>query len=112
MIAKDIRTIDFSVQTRNRLVEMLKEIDKDFSRVELDLRRAQHGLDRESNAELNAMHKRRIEKYKERRVELEERYNVSHEQVAATIADSPEIFTVTPPALALLYTKSIESPSA
>jgi RNA polymerase primary sigma factor len=85
-IAKDIRTIDFSVQTRNRLVEMLKEIDKDFSRVELDLRRAQHGLDRESNAELNAMHKRRIEKYKERRVELEERYNVSHEQVAATIA--------------------------
>src|SRR6201996_4993157 len=29
-IAKDIRTIDFSVQTRNRLVDFLKDIDKQF----------------------------------------------------------------------------------
>ena len=69
-IAKDIRTIDFSVQTRNRLVDMLKQIDKEFARVALDMRRAQQALDRETNPELIAMQKRRIEKYRERVVEL------------------------------------------
>jgi RNA polymerase primary sigma factor len=84
-IAKDIRTIDFSVQTRNRLVDFLKDIDKQFSRFEQDIKRAQTALKRETNDELKALHRRRIEKYRSHLRELEERYGTTHAEIAATI---------------------------
>ncbi|MCB1035525.1 MAG: hypothetical protein KDD47_17005, partial [Acidobacteria bacterium] len=85
-IAKDIRTIDFSVQTRNQLVNFLKGIDQEFSRHERELRRAQNALRSDkSNPELEAMHKRRIEKYRAKLQEVEERYGTNHAQVAKTI---------------------------
>jgi RNA polymerase primary sigma factor len=84
-IAKDIRTIDFSVQTRNRLVDFLKDIDKQFSRFEQDIKRAQTALKRETNDELKALHRRRIEKYRGNLRELEERYGTTHAEIAATI---------------------------
>ncbi|MFL6232305.1 MAG: RNA polymerase sigma factor RpoD [Thermoanaerobaculia bacterium] len=84
-IAKDIRTVDFSVQTRNRLVDFLKDIDKQFSRFEADIKRAQTALKRETNEELKALHRRRIEKYRGNLRELEERYGTTHAEIAATI---------------------------
>jgi RNA polymerase primary sigma factor len=84
-IAKDIRTIDFSVQTRNRLVDFLKDIDKQFSRFEQDIKRAQTALKREANEDLKALHRRRIEKYRISLRELEERYGTTHAEVASTI---------------------------
>ncbi|MDY7091924.1 MAG: RNA polymerase sigma factor RpoD [Acidobacteriota bacterium] len=84
-IAKDIRTIDFSVQTRNRLVDFLKDIDRQFSRYEKDIRRAQGSLRHEKNEELQALHRRRIEKYRGKLRELEERYGTTHAQVNKTI---------------------------
>jgi RNA polymerase primary sigma factor len=84
-IAKDIRTIDFSVQTRNRLVDFLKDIDKQFSRFEQDIKRAQTALKRETNEDLKALHRRRIEKYRVNLRELEERYGTTHAEIATTI---------------------------
>ncbi len=84
-IAKDIRTIDFSLQTRNRLVDFLKDIDKQFSRFEQDIKRAQTALKRETNDELKTLHRRRIEKYRAHLRELEERYGTTHAEIAATI---------------------------
>ncbi len=84
-IAKDIRTVDFSVQTRNRLVDFLKDIDKQFTRFEQDIKRAQTALKRETNEELKALHRRRIEKYRGHLRELEERYGTTHAEIAATI---------------------------
>jgi RNA polymerase primary sigma factor len=84
-IAKDIRTVDFSVQTRNRLVDFLKDIDKQFSRFEADIKRAQTALKRETNEELKALHRRRIDKYRGNLRELEERYGTTHAEIAATI---------------------------
>ena len=84
-IAKDIRTIDFSVQTRNRLVDFLKDIDKQFSRFEQDIKRAQTALKREVNEDLKALHRRRIEKYRVNLRELEERYGTTHAEIASTI---------------------------
>jgi RNA polymerase primary sigma factor len=84
-IAKDIRTIDFSVQTRNRLVDFLKDIDKQFSRFEQDIKRAQTALKKETSEELKALHRRRIEKYRANLKELEERYGTTHAEIAATI---------------------------
>ncbi len=84
-IAKDIRTIDFSVQTRNRLVDFLKDIDRQFSRFEQDIKRAQTALKRESSEDLKALHRRRIEKYRVNLRELEERYGTTHAEIASTI---------------------------
>jgi RNA polymerase primary sigma factor len=84
-IARDIRTIDFSVQTRNRLVDFLKDLDLRFTRLKRDIRRAKLALDRESNKQLKALHKRRIEKYESRYRDVEERYGAEHADVAETI---------------------------
>ncbi|HEV2846684.1 MAG TPA: RNA polymerase sigma factor RpoD [Thermoanaerobaculia bacterium] len=84
-IAKDIRTVDFSVQTRNRLVDFLKDIDRQFSRFEQDIKRAQTALKRETNEELKALHRRRIDKYRGQLRELEERYGTTHAEIASTI---------------------------
>jgi RNA polymerase primary sigma factor len=84
-IAKDIRSVDFSVQARNRMVDFLKDIDRQFSRFEQDIRRAQTALKRESNEQLQALHRRRIEKYRGKLKELEERYGTTHAEIAATI---------------------------
>jgi RNA polymerase primary sigma factor len=84
-IAQEIRSIDFSLQTRNRLVDYLKNLDRQFSALEQDVRRARTALDKESNKELKDLQKRRIEKYRAKLVELDERYGTTHQQVATTI---------------------------
>ncbi len=84
-IAKDIRSIDFSLQTRNRLVDFLKNLDRQYAMLEQDIRRAKLALDRESNKELQALHRRRIEKYRRKIRAIDERYGTTHSQVSATI---------------------------
>ncbi len=84
-IAQEIRSIDFSLQTRNRLVDYLKNLDRQFSALEQDVRRAKTALEKESNKELRDLQRRRIDKYRLRIVDLEERYGTTHQQVATTI---------------------------
>jgi RNA polymerase primary sigma factor len=84
-IAKDIRAIDLSVQSRDRLIHFLKDLDRQFARYERDIRRAKMALDRESNKELQKLHRRRINKYRKAVKELEEHYGTTHDQISATI---------------------------
>ena len=84
-IAKDIRSIDFSVQTRNQLVELLRDIHREFSRLKNDIRRAKRSLEKEKNEELRDLQARRIEKYQAKLVELEGRYGTNYEDVSKTI---------------------------
>ncbi len=84
-IAKHIRSIDFSIQTRKRLVVFLHDLNASFSRHEQAIRRAKLALDREPNKELRSLHRRRIEKYRREIKELEERYGTTHAQISATI---------------------------
>jgi len=84
-IAQEIRSIDFSLQTRNRLVDYLKNLDRQFSALEQDIRRAKTAFDKENNKELKDLQKRRIEKYKGRLAELEEHFGTTHLQVSTTI---------------------------
>ncbi|MEO1086937.1 MAG: sigma-70 family RNA polymerase sigma factor, partial [Acidobacteriota bacterium] len=84
-IAKDIRSIDFSVQTRNQLVELLRDIHREFSRLKNDVRRAKRALEKEKNKELRSLQERRIEKYQTKLVEIEERYGTNYEEVSKTI---------------------------
>jgi len=84
-IAKDIRSIDFSVQTRNQLVELLRDIHRELSRLKNDIRRAAKALEREKNEELRALQNRRIEKYEAKFEELCKRYGTDFEDVSRTI---------------------------
>ncbi len=84
-IAKDIRSIDFSAQTRNALVSLLRDIHREFSRLRNDLRRARKAYDRETNEELKALQKRRIEKYASKLEGLETRYGTAYGEVTKTI---------------------------
>ena len=85
-IAKDIRSIDFSLQTRNQLVDFLKNLNTQFVRNEKDIRRAKIALDREKNKQLQSLHRRRIDKYRRKIKDLEERYGTSRSEVSATIS--------------------------
>ncbi|HVS63700.1 MAG TPA: RNA polymerase sigma factor RpoD [Thermoanaerobaculia bacterium] len=85
-ISSEIRSIDFPLQTRNRMVDFLKEIDQEMSRFEQDMRRAQMALESESNDELKALHRRRIDKYRKSLRELERRYRTSRGEISKTIA--------------------------
>jgi RNA polymerase primary sigma factor len=85
-IAKDIRSIDFSLQTRNQLVDFLKNLNVQFVRNEKDIRRAKIALDREKNKQLQSLHRRRIDKYRRKIKDLEERYGTSRSEVSATIS--------------------------
>ena len=84
-IAKDVRSVDFSLTARNRMVDYLKRIDREFKRFEQDIRRAETALKKEKNEELQALHRRRIEKDRARLIELEERYGTTHAEIAVTI---------------------------
>ncbi len=85
-IAKDIRSIDFSLQTRNSLVALLRDIHREFSRLKNDLRRAQKAHGRETNEELRALQKRRTEKYASKLQQLTDRYGTDYGQVSKTIS--------------------------
>ncbi len=86
-IAKDIRSIAFNLETRNRLVDFLEDIDTQFSRIGSNIRRSQKSLNgNETNEELVALYKRRLAKYQGEWRELEERYGTTQEIVAQTVS--------------------------
>ncbi len=84
-IAKDIRTIDLSVQARDRLIGFLKELDRQYGQLDRNIQRAKKALKVESNKELQTLHRRRINKYRKQIKDLEERYGTSHDKIAQTI---------------------------
>ena len=84
-ISEEIRKIDLTLQTRNRLVDWLKRIDREFSHIGADVRRAQTALKQESNKEIQTLHRRRIAKYRKRLRELEQRYGSSRSSLEKTL---------------------------
>ncbi len=85
-IAKDIRSIDFSVQTRNRMVELLRDIHREMSRLAADLRRAKRSAKREKNERLRELNQERITKYEARQGELEDRYGITFHSLNDTLS--------------------------
>ncbi len=84
-ISKDIRAVELTLQTRNRMVDFLKDIDARFNRLQRDIKRASLALEREKNDQLKALHRRRIDKYQGQFKELEGRYGSSGSVIAVTI---------------------------
>jgi RNA polymerase primary sigma factor len=84
-IADEIRKVDFTLQTRNRLVDWLKQIDREFSRIVSDIKRAQTALKQESNKDLQSLHRRRISKYRKKQREIEQRYGTARASLEKTL---------------------------
>jgi RNA polymerase primary sigma factor len=85
-IADEIRKVDFTLQTRNRLVDWLKQIDREFSRIASDIKRAQTALKQEANKDLQSLHRRRISKYRKKQREIEQRYGTSRNSLEKTLS--------------------------
>jgi RNA polymerase primary sigma factor len=84
-IATGVAKSDFSHQLRHRVLDLLRQVENQFSRCERDVRRARTALDRESNDELRALHRRRIHKYGRVRRALEERFAISVDDLRSLI---------------------------
>ena len=70
----------------HRVADLVKLIDNRFRRSERDISHAQVALERKSNEELRALHRRRIQKYSEKVRKLELRHFVKQRELRAMVA--------------------------
>ncbi|MDX1501537.1 MAG: RNA polymerase sigma factor RpoD [Thermoanaerobaculia bacterium] len=84
-IAKQIRSLALAPGARTHLVAWLERIVDAYSRPDAALRRAKLALERETNAELKALHRRRINKYRAELKTLEDRYGVTMSELRAVL---------------------------
>ncbi len=84
-IAKDIRTVDLSPTSRNRMVELLKGIERELNHIDHEERRNLRDIKKERNEELRKLKEARIAKYEVRRKDLEVRFGIALEEIKGTI---------------------------
>jgi RNA polymerase primary sigma factor len=84
-VAKKVQTISNNGETRRRLVDLLEQISRQFKVLEQSLRRAKKALERESHGEMQALQKRRIEKYRSEIRAIEKRFSCKRSAVSATL---------------------------
>jgi RNA polymerase primary sigma factor len=83
----ELRQIDFTPQTRNRMINKLKDIDNELSQVASMVRKDDQALKREKDKTRKDFYKRRLQKYQEKMVELEAFYTTSHDDLKKTIRE-------------------------
>ena len=84
-VAVAIVEIDFTAQSRNRVIDYIKEIERELAYFERDIVRAQTALRRETNEELQQLHRRRIQKYRMKLKDLEANLGASHGDILALV---------------------------
>ncbi len=84
-IARLIHLIDFTPASLLRMVNILKDIDRQFAMPEATIRQDLAALKREKNEVRRDFYKRRVGKYRQMLKDLEEKYGVSHEEIKRTM---------------------------
>jgi len=84
-IARLIHLIDFTPATLQRMVNILRDIDRQFAMPEAQIRQDQTALKKEKNEVRIDFYKRRVGKYRQMLKDLEEKYGVSHEEIKRTM---------------------------
>jgi len=82
-----VRLVDFTPQTRNRMINKLKDIDSEYSQTASMLRKDEQALKREKDKTRKDFYKRRLTKYTEKFGEIETQYGVSHDEIRKTIRE-------------------------
>ena len=86
-LSDELRRIDFTPQTRNRMINKLKDIDNELSMSSSVIRKDEAALKREKDKTRRDFYKRRLTKYQEKLVELETFYATSHDDLRKTIRE-------------------------
>src|SRR6266446_3781799 len=86
-MATELRQIDFTPQTRNRMINKLKDIDSELSQSASMIRKDDAALKREKDKTRRDFYRRRLQKYQEKLAELETFYGTSHDELRKTIRE-------------------------
>jgi len=86
-LATELRQIDFTPQTRNRMINKLKDIDSELSQAASMIKKDDNSLKREKDKTRRDFYRRRLQKYQEKLRELETFYGTTHPELRQTIRD-------------------------
>jgi len=86
-LANELRQIDFTPQTRNRMINKLKDIDNELAQSASMIRKDEATLKREKDKTRREFYRRRLTKYQEKLVELESFYGTAHDELKKTIRE-------------------------
>ena len=86
-LADELQLVDFTPQTRNRMINKLKDIDNELAQAVSMIRKDEQALKREKDRTRRDFYKRRLTKYQEKLGELEMFYGVTHEDLRKTIRE-------------------------
>jgi RNA polymerase primary sigma factor len=84
-IADLIKEIDFPTQSRTRMITLLADIEREMSRTAGSIRKDDVQSKKEKDRTRREFYRRRVDKYREKLVQLEQRYGITHEEVRKTI---------------------------
>jgi RNA polymerase primary sigma factor len=82
-----MRQIDFTPQTRNRMINKLRDIDNELSQNMGMVRKDEVALKREKDKTRRDFYRRRLQKYQDKLGELETFYGTTHGELRSTIRD-------------------------
>ncbi|HUF17324.1 MAG TPA: RNA polymerase sigma factor RpoD [Thermoanaerobaculia bacterium] len=86
-LANLMRRVDFTPQTRNRMINKLRDIDSDLAQASAMIRKDEQSLKREKDKTRKDFYKRRVGKYQEKLQELEGTFGTSHDDIKRTIRE-------------------------
>jgi len=86
-LADELQRVDFTPQTRNRMINKLKDIDNELAQAVSMIRKDEQALKREKDKTRKDFYKRRLQKYQEKLGELETFYAVTHDELKKTIRE-------------------------
>jgi RNA polymerase primary sigma factor len=86
-LANAMRQIDFTPQTRNRMINKLRDIDVELSQAAAMIRKDEQSVRREKDRTRRDFYRRRVGKYTERLRQLETSYGTVQEELKKTIRE-------------------------
>jgi RNA polymerase primary sigma factor len=86
-LAECMQGVDFTPQTRNRMINKLRDIDTELSQSAAMIRKDEQSLKREKDKTRRDFYRRRVGKYQEKLQELETLYGCSHDELKKTIRE-------------------------
>jgi len=86
-LANQMRLVDFTPQTRNRMINKLRTIDGELSQAAGMIRKDEQSLKREKDRTRRDFYRRRLGKYVEKLAELETVYGSTHDEIKKTIRE-------------------------
>jgi RNA polymerase primary sigma factor len=86
-LANELRQIDFTPATRNRMINKLKDIDNELFQSASMIKKDDNALRREKDKSRREFYRRRLTKYQEKLAELETFYGTTHVDLRTTIRE-------------------------